>query len=141
LRCDNLRHRLLLYAEGELNDASRRQVAAHLTTCERCRSAVESFQDLTRTIRALRDEAAMAPEELTFARTVRRRASAPRRSGFSDLLGRLGSWVEDVAEPLLEQPVQALLPFGLVLWLASASVVSRFGLEGIVAKLTAALLL
>lgn len=141
MRCDNLRHRLLLYAEGELDDASRRQVAAHLTTCERCRSAVESFQDLTRAIRALRNEAAMAPDELAFACAVHRRISASGRLGFDSLVAKVSLWVEDVANPLLEQPVQALAVSGLILWLAGASVASRFGLEGIIVRLAVSMFL
>lgn len=139
MKCYDLRREILLYAEGESDHAARQKVSAHLRTCGHCGETAESLRELTLAIRELRDEAAMAPDELVFASAVRRKAL--ETPGFTSLLARGVSWVEEVSGPLIEQPVQVLVPFGLVLWLAGASVVARFGLERIVARLTATLLL
>ncbi|MDI7247149.1 MAG: zf-HC2 domain-containing protein [Bacillota bacterium] len=134
-RCRDLRYRVLMYAEGELEGSERDAVEAHLKGCEACRRLAEELGAVTLAVRALRDEAAAGPDAACLARIVRQRAT--ERRGLRSLVAQLNSWADDVAGPVLEHPAEALLASGLVLWLAISNVAGAFGLERLMAKLAA----
>ncbi|NLG78348.1 MAG: hypothetical protein GX492_00720 [Firmicutes bacterium] len=135
MRCRDLRSKILMYAEGGLDGPGREAVEAHLETCGACREMAEDLRDVTLAVRTLRDEAAMAPDAAWLTRVARQKAT--ERRGLRSLAARASSWVDDVVGPVVERPAEALLPSGLVLWLAVLNVASTFGLERLVAKLAA----
>ncbi|MCU0722199.1 MAG: zf-HC2 domain-containing protein [Planctomycetes bacterium] len=69
--CKSLRERISDYLDGQLPDAERRELAAHLDACQACRAEVEAFQKTVDLVRDL--PLTPAPEGLAdriFERTL-----------------------------------------------------------------------
>ena len=138
LGCRRLRHEILMYAEGGLDRPGSEAVRAHLETCDACREMAGHLRSITLSVKALRDEAAMAPDAAWLARVARQKAAGGR--GVRGLAMKLNSWVDDVVGPVIDRPMEALVASGLVLWLAALNVTGILGLERLVTKLAAAMI-
>jgi len=75
-RCGELMQFLADYLEGDLPEAQRRVLAAHLAECAPCRAYLETYSDVIRRSRASWDEACeQAPEDLIQAVLAARAAT------------------------------------------------------------------
>jgi len=68
--CKTLRERISDYLDGQLQDAERREIAAHLDACQTCRAEIEAFQKTVDLVRSL----PLVPAPEGFADRILQRA-------------------------------------------------------------------
>ena len=87
--CEDIRARLTLYLDSELQGEDRNEVAAHVESCEACRGALEDEQSFLKAIRDARPANVVAPElrekvaVLLETQQVRARSSNLKRIGIA----------------------------------------------------------
>jgi len=121
-------HRLEEYLSGVLSPAERRELEAHLDTCDSCREEVRSMQEFSECLASLRPEETLDPSPGFYAgvvKQVERQSAAPtlaslfslhfafgRRIAFASLLmfAVLGSylWTRESVTPSGLTPVAVM---------------------------------
>ncbi len=92
MSCPLLRERLTLYAEGILDQGERRQVEAHLETCDECRTTLEEIlatRDLLRQIPPVVFSSDVVEETAERIRRARSGVRRRKRASARPLLTRL----------------------------------------------------
>lgn len=105
------------YTDGELTDAQRRRVAAHLKMCAECRAALAQQEQLRMLLHsALVPEPRLTPERFTAQVRLRlapREAPAQRRRGWAIPGLLVGAWAFIEAVWLVSSGVMAAAALGL----------------------------
>jgi len=122
--------RLEEYLSGVLTPADRREIEAHLNTCDACREEVRSMQEFSECLVFLRSEETDAPSPGFYAGIVERVERQTASPGFASLF----SWHFAFGRRIAFASFLMLAVLGSYLWMGESVTVTGLTPEAVMAQ-------